>query len=333
MLDLAGLRELRFASAAGAGGWPFASDPFLVVAPVGVELGDEDAIAAWLAVQPCPVIGIAAKTGAVTAARAVLAACDVVVDDIGDVAPIVANIRKAPLAAMTLVQVLRVTAGMPPEQALVVESLAYATLQAGPEFAAWSRANPSAPHRIVAEEGPAVRIERDGPRLDLVLNRPRNRNPMSVEMRDALCEALQFVVTDDSIASVRLSGAGACFSTGGEVREFGTAPDPATAHAVRSQRLPAAVLLACAERVSAHLQGACIGSGIELPAFARRVTAARDTFIQLPELRFGLIPGAGGCVSLPRRIGRQRTAWLALSMRRINAATAREWGLVDEIVD
>lgn len=331
ILDLAGLRQLRFASAAGVGASPFTPDPFLVVAPGGVAQGDEEALAAWLARQPCPVIGIAAKTGGVAAARAVLAACDVVVDNIDAVAPIAANIRKAPLAAMTLVQVLRVTAGMPPEQALVVESLAYATLQAGPEFAAWARTNPPALHRIVEEEGPAVRIERDGPRLDLVLNRPRNRNSMSVEMRDALCEAFQLVVADDSIASVHLSGAGGCFSTGGEVREFGTAPDPATAHAVRSQRLPAAVLLACAKRVSAHLHGACIGSGIELPAFAHRVTAARDTFIQLPELRFGLIPGAGGCISLPRRIGRQRTAWLALSARRINAATALEWGLIDEI--
>lgn len=332
ILDLAGLRELRFASPGWAAGSPFASDPFLVVAPVGAEQGDEDALAAWLAHQPCPIIGIAESNGTPAAAPAVLAACDVVLDDIADLAPIAANIRKAPLAATALVQVLRVTDGMPPEQALVVESLAYATLQAGPEFAAWARVNPPALHRIVAEVGPAVRIRRDGRRLELILNRPRNRNAMSVEMRDALCEALQLVVADDSIAAVSLSGSGACFSTGGEVREFGTAPDPATAHAVRSQRLPAAVLLACGERVSAHLHGACIGSGIELPAFASRVTAARDTFIQLPELRFGLIPGAGGCVSLPRRIGRQRTAWLALSMRRISAVKACEWGLVDEIV-
>lgn len=328
-LDLADLRALRFASAGGAGGSPFARDPFLVVAPAGAEEGDEDALATWLARQPCPVIGLSDKGTAQT----LLAACDVVLDDIADLAPIAANIRKAPLAAMALVQVLRVTDGMPLAQALVVESLAYATLQAGHEFAAWSCANPAAPEKIIAEEGPAVRIERDGPRLGLVLNRPRSRNAMSVEMRDALCEALQLVVADESLASVTLSGAGACFSTGGDLREFGTAPDPATAHAIRSQRLPAALLLQCADRVTVHLHSACIGSGIELPAFAHRVTATRDTFIQLPELRFGLIPGAGGCVSLPRRIGRQRTAWLALSGRRIGAATGVAWGLVDEIVD
>ena len=328
ILDLAQLRALRFASAGGVGGSPFAPDPFLVVAPVGVEEGDEDALAAWLSRQPCPVIGLSANG----AAPALLAACDVVLDDLAELAPLAANIRRAPLAAMTLVQVLRATAGMPPAQALVVESLAYATLQAGPEFAAWSRGNPPAPKRVAAEEGPAVRIERDGPRLGLILNRPCSRNAMTVELRDALCEALQLVVADESIASATLSGAGACFSTGGDLREFGTAPDPAAAHAIRSQRLPATLLLQCADRVTAHLHSACIGSGIELPAFAHRVTATRDTFIQLPELRFGLIPGAGGCVSLAQRIGRQRTAWLALSGRRINAATALAWGLVDEIV-
>jgi enoyl-CoA hydratase/carnithine racemase len=46
-----------------------------------------------------------------------------------------------------------------------------------------------------------------------------------------------------------------------------------------------------------------------------------------------LIPGSGGCVSLPRRIGRQRTAWLALTGRRLPARDALKWGLVDEMID
>ena len=45
----------------------------------------------------------------------------------------------------------------------------------------------------------------------------------------------------------------------------------------------------------------------------------------------GLVPGAGGTVSLPRRIGRHRTAWLAISGRSIDAATAAAWGLVDAV--
>jgi enoyl-CoA hydratase/carnithine racemase len=83
--------------------------------------------------------------------------------------------------------------------------------------------------------------------------------------------------------------------------------------------------------VTVELHGACFGSGIELPAFAGRVIAAPDTSIALPELGLGLVPGAGGTVSLPCRIGRHRTAWLALSGRAIDASTALAWGLVDDV--
>jgi enoyl-CoA hydratase/carnithine racemase len=79
------------------------------------------------------------------------------------------------------------------------------------------------------------------------------------------------------------------------------------------------------------VHGACVGAGVELPAFAARVVARADARFWLPELGLGLVPGAGGTVSLPRRIGRQRTAWLALSGRPIDARTALAWGLIDEV--
>jgi enoyl-CoA hydratase/carnithine racemase len=74
-----------------------------------------------------------------------------------------------------------------------------------------------------------------------------------------------------------------------------------------------------------------VGSGIELPAFAGRVRAAPDTQISLPELSLGLIPGAGGTVSLTRRAGRHRTTRLALTGEVLDATTALDWGLVDEV--
>ena len=77
--------------------------------------------------------------------------------------------------------------------------------------------------------------------------------------------------------------------------------------------------------------GACVGAGIELPAFAARVVAAQDTVAELPELGMGLVPGAGGTVSVPRRIGRQRAAWWMLSGARLDAETGRAWGLFDEV--
>jgi len=83
--------------------------------------------------------------------------------------------------------------------------------------------------------------------------------------------------------------------------------------------------------VTAYVHGACVGAGIELAAFAGRVVATPDTRCRLPEVSLGLVPGAGGTVSIPRRIGRQRTAWLGLGGAELEATRAAQWGLVDEI--
>jgi enoyl-CoA hydratase/carnithine racemase len=150
-------------------------------------------------------------------------------------------------------------------------------------------------------------------------------------MRDALVEGLQLALADAAVEEIILRGAGPSFCSGGDLGEFGTLPDPATAHAIRSTRNAGRLLAACAQRVRAEVHGACVGAGMELPAFAHRVVAEEGSFFQLPELSLGLVPGAGGTVSIPRRIGRQRTAWLALTRRRLDVHTALEWGLVDEI--
>ena len=74
-----------------------------------------------------------------------------------------------------------------------------------------------------------------------------------------------------------------------------------------------------------------MGGGIELAAFADHIVAHPETAIALPEISLGLIPGAGGTVSITRRIGRHRTAALALTGQTIGADTALRWGLVDTI--
>lgn len=245
--------------------------------------------------------------------------------------PLVARVERTPIAATVLMHLLRATEGMPIESALIAESLAYSTLQAGPEFRAWLAANRSLAPAQHSDRGPAVIVERDVDSLRLALNRPSLRNAMTVEMRDALIEALNLVIDDGTIRDVEISGRGKCFSTGGDLTEFGSFPDPATAHIVRSLALPGRLLARCANRVRVRLHGACVGSGMEFPAFAGRVVASNDVWFQLPELEFGLIPGAGGCASIARRIGAARTAWMILSGKRIDGKRAREWGLVDEI--
>lgn len=259
-------------------------------------------------------------------------ACDVVVPDAAATTPLLATITQAPLACAAAMQLLRTTQALPLAAALHAESLAYATLQAGPEYQRWL-----AGHRrktpVVSDTGPAVLMERADTHLHLRLNRASRGNAMSVEMRDALMEALALVAADDTLLSVTMDALGPCFSTGGDLDEFGTAPDPVTGHLVRCLALPGRALARCAQRMTVHVHGGCIGSGIEFPAFAGRIVSARDAYFQLPELGFGLIPGAGGCVSIPRRIGRQRTAWMMLSRDRIDAATAHAWGLVDVLAE
>jgi enoyl-CoA hydratase/carnithine racemase len=84
-------------------------------------------------------------------------------------------------------------------------------------------------------------------------------------------------------------------------------------------------------RCRAEVHGQVLGSGLEMAAFCGWVRSRSDAVFGLPELSLGLIPGAGGTVSVTRRIGRWRTAYLVLSGRTIDAQTALGWGLVDEV--
>jgi enoyl-CoA hydratase len=281
----------------------------------------------WLVHQSCPVIayGEACDDGLGPESA------DVVVADRAAAEAIAERVAKWPIAAMTLVQVLRSTERLPSPLGLDLESLAYSTLQGGEEYAAWQEAFIA--DALPESDGAAIELERDGAWLTAILNRPASRNAVSVEMRDALLEALAVLEADASIEEMRVYGRGACFSVGGELREFGSSPNPATAHWVRSIHSPARMLDKLGARIRFYLHGACLGSGIELPAFASRVVAHSRTFFQLPELQLGLIPGAGGTVSIARRIGRQRLAWMVLTGKRVNARTALKWGLVDEIRD
>ena len=257
---------------------------------------------------------------------------DVRVADEAALAPVLRAIEASPLASLVLVQLLRHGEDLSVHEGLIAESLAYSVLQAGPEFTAWRDDRPAPPRRA-EPEGSAVLAVRSQEILHLTLNRPQVHNAFSAAMRDALAEGLTVANADPGIERVVLDGAGPSFCSGGDLDEFGSFPDPATAHAVRSTRNPARLLSDCASRVHAIVHGACVGAGAELPAFTARVTAAPDAFFQLPEVAMGLVPGAGGTVSLPRRIGRQRTAWLALTGVRIDAPTAQAWGLVDELAE
>jgi hypothetical protein len=231
-------------------------------------------------------------------------------------------------ASAALAVLLRGGDGRTVADGLHAESAVYAVLQGGPEFARWRAEHP--PTHPAVLDGDPVRVERAGDRLQVTLDRPELRNALDASMRDGLAAAFHLALADPTLP-VELRGEGPAFCSGGYLDEFGTRPDPATAHLVRLARNLGWLAHTLSDRLSVRVQGPCRGSGVELAAFAGRVTARADTTFGLPEVAMGLIPGSGGTVSIARRIGRARTAWLALSGEVIDAPTALAWGLVDEI--
>lgn len=275
------------------------------------------------ALPPFPLIGLGDP------AHPLAPAFDALVEPPGSAAALIRGIGRAPRAAAVAVQLLRSLEGLPYERALKLESLGYGLLQGSDEHARWLAARASA--------GPApagrVRLERRDATLEVVLDRPWARNAIDRAMRDELLEAFTLAALDPDVQRIELRAVGGAFSVGADLEEFGTTRDPATAHLIRSRTLAAPALAACSAILDVHVEGACIGAGLEMAAFAARLTATRHAWFQLPELSMGLIPGAGGCVSVPRRIGRQRAALMILSGRRIDAQTALRWGLIDSIRD
>lgn len=242
---------------------------------------------------------------------------------------IVAAATASPAAAVALAQLLRLSEGRSTADGLVAESLAYSALQSGPQFQGWLANQPA---RLVPENSePAVRAERSGSTLRLTFNRPERHNAFSAEMRDGLVEQLRAAWADPSLDGIVLNGTGPTFCSGGDLAEFGTTPDPGTAHRVRSVRSAAFWLDRLAAKTRVIVHGTCVGAGVELPAYTHDVAAHPNTTFRLPEVAMGLVPGAGGTVSIARRIGRQRLCYFALTNSEIDAATALSWGLIDRI--
>jgi enoyl-CoA hydratase/carnithine racemase len=271
---------------------------------------------------------VAAAADLVIAAAPELCAGAVVVDDpMLEARKIMERIGASPRAAITLAWLLRAGEQSTVPAALAGESAAYSMLLGSSDFQRWLVGRGA---RRPADSAERVRLSRDGDLLRITLARVQRRNAVDTQMRHALLEALGIAEADDRVR-VEIDADGPSFSAGGDLDEFGSATDPATAHLIRVSASVGQALHDLRERVSVRVHGACIGAGIELPAFAGHILAAPDARFGLPEVAMGLIPGAGGTVSIPARIGRGRTFWFAVSGEHLDAPTAVDWGLVDEL--
>lgn len=235
-----------------------------------------------------------------------------------------------PGATLTTSALLRMVEQIDPASGLRAESFAYSMLLAGAEFASWlAESRRPAPARPATHA--LVHASLDGTTLSVVLNNTKRRNAYGAAMRDELLDVLRTAVLDPSISNVVLTGAGPVFCSGGDLAEFGSAGDPVYADLTRTTAGVAWALQRLTARLEVRVHGATVGAGVEFAAFGANVRAAAGTSFRLPELSMGLLPGAGGTVSLTRRIGRWRLMYLLLTAETLNCERARVWGLVDEI--
>ncbi|MBT8159570.1 MULTISPECIES: enoyl-CoA hydratase/isomerase family protein [Arthrobacter] len=240
---------------------------------------------------------------------------------------VIRGVRTNPEASLVLAQLMRATGSLPIPDAIRAESLAYSLLQTGAEFAKWLAHQPARTPDHDME--PTVLVHQGARASEIQLNRPSSANAVNTRMRTELVGILSALALTEG--PLELTGNGRHFCAGGDLREFGMARYPLGAHVERiSQNVPGSVARV-ADRLTSRVHGACVGAGMEIASFAGHVTAAPDTSWRLPEVSMGLLPGCGGTVSIPRRIGRQRTLLLAVTGMKIDAAVALEWGLIDEV--
>ncbi len=177
-----------------------------------------------------------------------------------------------------------------------------------------------------------LRWRRVGAVAVVSLDRPDCLNAYDTAMRDDLEAAFAVVDADPAVRVMVLRGRGPAFSTGGDLREFGSAPSPVIARAVRWRRDVWGRLLRVRAATVAAVHGLAVGGGMEMALLCDCCIVADDARFALPETARAMIPGVAATQTLPRRIGVGRALDLALTGRWLSAAEAARLGLVARVV-
>jgi len=177
-----------------------------------------------------------------------------------------------------------------------------------------------------------VRYEKRGAVAIVTLDRPQALNAYNMAMRDDLAAVFGAADEDPEVRALVLRGRGRAFSTGGDLTEFGTAPSPLTARAVRWRRDVWGRLLALRAATIAAVHGYAVGGGMEMALLCDLCVAADDARFALPETGLGMIPGVAGTQTVARHAGLARGLDLVLSGRWLDARAAVNAGLVARVV-
>jgi 3-hydroxyacyl-CoA dehydrogenase len=172
----------------------------------------------------------------------------------------------------------------------------------------------------------SVDLRRDGDVVVVTADNPPV-NALKHELRAGLTEALAQACDDDAVRAVVIACAGRTFFAGADITEFGKPPQAPSLHDV------IAAIEAMPKPVVAALHGTALGGGFELALACHFRVAVPGARLGLPEVKLGLLPGAGGTQRLPRLVGPEKALQMIVTGEPIGAAEAREDGIIDEIVD
>lgn len=176
----------------------------------------------------------------------------------------------------------------------------------------------------------SVQSHRQGPVGVITIARPERRNALDLQVKRALVERLQAFNADDEVAVIVLTGAGGCFVAGTDIAEM--APMAPTDHVrLDTDRVFHAVRQSV-KPVIAAVEGYALGGGSELALACDLIVAADDAQFGQPEIRVGIMPGAGGTQRLLRAAGRYKSLLWCLTGQMIPAREAHAANLVSELV-
>ena len=182
-----------------------------------------------------------------------------------------------------------------------------------------------------SEPPPAVVVEERGALAVIRIDRPEQRNSLSLNTLSKLDDAFTSLSTRDDINAVIFTGTGDVFASGADIRELQTLnPDSARRFAERGQSLLQRIAAARQLTVAA-VNGHCMGGGLDLALACRIRVAAQTAVFAHPGARLGIITGWGGTQRLPRLIGVARALEMFATTRRLSADEALEFGLVSHV--
>jgi enoyl-CoA hydratase len=174
-----------------------------------------------------------------------------------------------------------------------------------------------------------VERPRDGVAL-VRINRPEARNALNGRVRMLLADAFTELGRDDGVRAIVLTGDKDAFAAGADIREMADAG--AVEIMLRQTHLLWAAIANCPKPVIAAVNGFALGGGCELAMHADIIVAGEGARFGQPEIRVGIMPGAGGTQRLTRAIGKYKAMLLLLTGEPVGAREADAMGLVSTVV-